>query len=263
MPNALRSASRTRLPILFIATLFGVSLLLHQMYFARLAQAVSSNIVISEFRVRGPNGGNDEFVELYNLSSAPVAIGGWKIRGSNSSGTISDRAMITAGTMLSPGCHYLLTNSSTSAGPYSGSVAGNQTYTLGITDDGGIAVTLPDNTVVDQVGMSSGSAFKEGTPLASLGATSASNLNRGYERKPGGASGSGTDTDNNATDFMLISPSDPQNSSSGCISPSPTPTPSPALSINNVSVPEGDSGTNDCDLHGQPFLACSGWRCDL
>ena len=44
-------------------------------------QAVSTNIVVSEFRVRGPNGGNDEFVELYNLSGAPVAIGGWKIRG--------------------------------------------------------------------------------------------------------------------------------------------------------------------------------------
>ena len=27
------------------------------------AQAVSTNIVISEFRVRGPSGGNDEFIE--------------------------------------------------------------------------------------------------------------------------------------------------------------------------------------------------------
>jgi hypothetical protein len=28
--------------------------------------AVSTTIVISEFRVRGPSGGSDEFVELYN-----------------------------------------------------------------------------------------------------------------------------------------------------------------------------------------------------
>src|SRR6188768_2699978 len=74
-------------------------------------RAVSTTVVISEFRVRGPNGGNDEFVELYNLSSSPVAIGGWKVVGSNSSGTTSVRATITAGTTLDPGCHYLLTNS--------------------------------------------------------------------------------------------------------------------------------------------------------
>ena len=183
--------------------------------FSSRVQAVSSNIVISEFRVRGPNGAADEFVELYNLSGAPVAIGGWKIRGSNNAAGVSDRATITAGTTLQPGCHYLLTNSSASGGPYSGAVPGDQTFTTGITDDGGIAVTLPDNTIVDAVGMSTGSAFKEGTVLASLGT---SNLNRGYERKPGGASGSTTDTDNNANDFQLITPDDPQ-SSAGCAAP--------------------------------------------
>src|ERR1051326_6758546 len=63
--------------------------------FSSRVQAVSTNVVISEFRVRGPNGGNDEFIELYNLSGAPVAIGGWKIRGSSSTAVISDRATIT------------------------------------------------------------------------------------------------------------------------------------------------------------------------
>src|SRR5215468_507078 len=102
--------------------------------FSSRVQAVSTNVVISEFRVRGPNGGNDEFIELYNLSGAPVAIGGWKIRGSNNTAGVSDRATITAGTILQPGCHYLLTNSSLSGGPYSGAVAGDQTFTVGITD---------------------------------------------------------------------------------------------------------------------------------
>src|SRR5687767_11164261 len=63
-------------------------------------QAISTNVVISEFRVRGPNGAADEFVELYNLSGAPVAVGGWEIHGSNSSGTTSVRATITAGTVI-------------------------------------------------------------------------------------------------------------------------------------------------------------------
>src|SRR5215510_6617240 len=205
----------TRLSRGFVAFAFvvlGVFAFMAFLSFSSRVQAVSTNVVISEFRVRGPNGGNDEFIELYNLSGAPVAIGGWKIRGSNNTAGVSDRATITAGTTLQPGCHYLLTNSAASG--YSGTVAGDQTYTTGITDDGGIALTLSDNTIVDQVGMSTGSAYKEGTVLASLGT---SNLNRSYERKPGGAAGSGTDTDNNATDFQLITPSDPQNSDSACV----------------------------------------------
>src|SRR5947207_12292978 len=86
--------------------------------FSSRVQAVSTNVVISEFRVRGPNGAADEFVELYNLSGAPVAIGGWKIRGSNATAGVSDRATITAGTVIQRSCHYLIVNSSASGGPY-------------------------------------------------------------------------------------------------------------------------------------------------
>lgn len=174
----------------------------------------STSIVISEFRVRGPSGGNDEFIELHNVSSVPVSIGGWKVKGSNNAGggTTTPRATIPAGVIVPAGCFYLLTNNG--AAGYSGSVPGNLTYGTGITDDGGIAITRPDDTIVDQVGMSAGSAFKEGDILASLGP---SNQNRGYERKPGGVGGHAQDTDNNAADFQLISPSTPHNSGSPCI----------------------------------------------
>src|SRR5690349_1851951 len=86
-------------------------------------RAVSTTIVISEFRVRGPNGGNDEFIELFNASSSPVAIGGWKINVSNNAAGVSTRATISAGVTIQPGCFYLLTNSAT--GGYAGAVAGN------------------------------------------------------------------------------------------------------------------------------------------
>jgi P pilus assembly chaperone PapD len=78
--------------IVFIA-IFAFMLFLS---FSSRVQAISTNVVISEFRVRGPNGAADEFIELYNLSGAPVAIGGWKIRGSNNAAGVSDRAIITA-----------------------------------------------------------------------------------------------------------------------------------------------------------------------
>src|SRR6185295_4675633 len=176
-------------------------------------------VVISEFRTRGPSGANDEFIELYNNSDSPIDIGGWKIRGSNNAAGVSTRLTINNGTTLPGRRHFLATNSS--ANGYSGSVTGDQTYTSGITNDGGMAIMLPDDSIVDQVGMSAGSAFKEGTNLAPL----PSDANQSYERKPGGAGGSTQDTGDNFTDFQLIT-SDPQNLNSPPTpngSPSPTP----------------------------------------
>ncbi|HKE57062.1 MAG TPA: DNA/RNA non-specific endonuclease, partial [Pyrinomonadaceae bacterium] len=177
--------------------------------------------MISEFRTRGPNGANDEFIELYNATASPINIGGWKINRSNGSGTINTQVTITAGTMIPGHGHFLATNSA--AGGYSGSVPGNQTYATGITDDGGVAVLDPSNTVIDQAGMSAGSAYKEGTVLSQL----TTNTDRSHERRPGGAGGNSTDTDNNAADFQLITPTNPQNLSSP-----PTPSGNQAISTN-------------------------------
>ena len=176
---------------------------------ARLGAQSGAGVVISEFRTRGPVGGNDEFVELFNATAAAVDISGWKIRGSNAAGTVSDRVTIPAATTLGPGCFYLVIN--TAASGYSGSVAGNLTYSTGITDDGGLALTRGDNSIVDQAGMSAGSAFGEGTRLAAFGGT---NGDRAYARTPT----AGSDSGDNATDFVMTTPSGPQNLASvaGC-----------------------------------------------
>ena len=170
-------------------------------------------VLISEFRTRGPSGAADEFVEIYNPTTSTVIIGGLKIRASNNAGTVSDRVTITAGSTLGSGCHYLVANSS--SGGYSGSVPADQTYGTGIADDGGIAITRSNGTtIIDAVGMSNGSAFKEGTPLTPLSV----NVNQSYERKPGSTFGNGTDTNHNAADFILNpGTSNPQNSCSGCL----------------------------------------------
>jgi beta-lactamase superfamily II metal-dependent hydrolase len=182
--------------------------------------APGTALVISEFRTRGAAGGNDEFIELYNNSEAPIAIGGYKLRGSNAAGTISDRATVLAGTILPARGHFLFANGA--AAPALVALA-NQTYGTGITDDGGIAITLPDNTILDQVGMSAAAAaaFREGTPLAPVLANTG---NLSYERKAGGLEGSQVDTNNNASDFKSGA-SDPQNLASPVtpgISASPT-----------------------------------------
>jgi hypothetical protein len=198
----------------------------------------AGDVLISEFRFHGPSGANDEFIELYNRTTAAIDISGYKIFRSNSAGTTALTATIPAGKILGPGCHYLLANTG-----YTGSVSADQTYNTGVTDDGGIALTIPSGTAttsfIDQVGLSTGSAYKEGTTLSPL----TTNVNQSYERKPGGASGNSTDTNNNASDFFLnAGSSNPQNLSSGCLdlmtadlSISKTDSPDPVITGSDVT----------------------------
>lgn len=190
----------------------------------------STGIVISEFRFRGTNGGNDEFIELFNGSTAPVNVGGWLIRASNNNTppSVATRATIPAGVVINPGCFFLVVNNSTSttAPGYSGSVPGNLTYATGFADDGGVAVARPDLSIVDQVGHGGNGAFGEGTRLPTL----TTNANRGVERRPGGTAGH-LDTNNNSADFQEITPGNPQNASSACLTignPAVTGTASPS-----------------------------------
>jgi uncharacterized protein (TIGR03437 family) len=194
--------------------------------------------VISEFRTRGPNGASDEFIEIYNNSDSVLEVGGWKLRGSSSSGNTTTRLTISAGTRIPSRGHFLAVNS----GGYSGSISGDQTYTSGIANDGGLALTLPDDSIVDQVGLSAGSAYKEGMHLAPL----PSDANQSYERRPGGVNGSSQDSNDNFSDFQLLTPSDPQNTSSSPTpgpsplpSPSPTPSASPSPTVTPVPSPSG------------------------
>src|SRR5699024_10044379 len=62
--------------------------------------ALASDLTISQFRVRGPDGGNDEFVELHNGSAAPVDVSGYRLNASNASGTVGTRATLPAGTSI-------------------------------------------------------------------------------------------------------------------------------------------------------------------
>ena len=95
---------------------------------------VASGVVITQFAVRGPAGGNDEFVELFNTAGAPIAIGGWTLQGcaNGTPGNASIRATVPAGTTLAAGQHYLFAN--TAAAGYSLGVAPDTSYATGFTD---------------------------------------------------------------------------------------------------------------------------------
>lgn len=201
------------------------------------ALASASGVVISEFRFRGPAGGNDEFVELLNTSTTPVGISGWRLQGcAGASGAPSARVTVPDGVTLGPGQHYLFVNTA-------GTVAGDTGYGTGIADDGGARITLPDGTtVVDGVGSSSGAVdeCREGAGL-SIPTTNGDN---GFERRNGGRQ----DTDDNVADFLGPKASNPQ-----AFGATPEP---PFLTIGAVQgvVTDADVAT----LHRSPYAPPSG-----
>jgi predicted extracellular nuclease len=198
------------------------------------ASALSpTGVVVSEFRFGGPVGGNDEFVELHNTASSPVAIGGWKLEGcAAASGSPSTRSTVPAGTTLPAGAHYLFAN--TADNGYSGTPAPDATYGTGLSNQGGVRITAADGTVQDGVGSSNG-----GTDLCREGAglnLPSSGDDQAFERRAGGTQ----DTDDNVADFEGPKAADPQNLSGDSVEPEPEPEPEPTA-INEIQGPGDES----------------------
>jgi len=175
----------------------------------------ASALIISEFRLRGPSGASDEFVELYNERARPVTISttdgsaGWALATSNGVA----RFVVPNGTVIPAGGHYLGVNSvAYSLGSYpagSGSTAtGDVTYTTDIPDNAGLALfktsnpanfTLPNR--LDAVGSTSeiNATYKEGTGYPPI---TPFNIDHSFYRDLRGLTPK--DTGNNAADFTFV-----------------------------------------------------------
>jgi hypothetical protein len=189
-------------------------------------QCAYGQLIISEFRVRGPNGANDEFIELYNNSGADhtVAGGGTGYAVAASNGVA--RCVVPNGTVIPNRGHYLCVNSvgySLASYPSgNGTTAtGDATYTTDIPDNAGIAIfntsvaanfTLANR--LDAVGSTSeaNTLYKEGTGYPALTPFS---IDYSFYRDNCGQQGSITnltpcpistpaDTNNNAADFIFV-----------------------------------------------------------
>lgn len=191
--------------------------------------ATAGQMIISEFRYRGPNGQNDEFIEIYNASGADhivTAASGTGYGVAASDGTT--RCSIPNGTLIPNRGHYLCVNSvgyslaSYPAG--AGTTAtGDATYTTNIPENVGIAI-FNNNSAgasyslanrLDAVGSTAeaNTLYKEGTGLPTLVGFS---IDYAWVRDTCGKGGSITtfgtcptggfpkDTNNNAADFYFV-----------------------------------------------------------
>jgi hypothetical protein len=166
-------------------------------------------VLINEFRFRGPNGTNDEFVELYNNTSSTVYVGvadgssGWALVGSDG----VTRFVVPNGTVLQPRGRYLATNVTYSLGGYA---TGNIGYSADIANGAGIALFRTANPLnfnlanrLDAVGYSTvDSLYREGAGLPTGGAETTTDLNYSFYRNLAG--GLPADSNDNAVDFFGV-----------------------------------------------------------
>lgn len=162
-------------------------------------------VLISEFRMSGPGGAEDEFIELRNVSGAPVSIDGWSIAISNGAGTTDPMGDIPSGVTLGPNCSYLLISGRPkTGGTGEPSIAADFLFRPTLDTNGGLALLDGGGRIVDQVGLSSGSAYREGDPLSSQTFSSGGS----FERT--------SDSGDNAADFEVRATSNRQNRESPC-----------------------------------------------
>lgn len=171
-----------------------------------------TSLLISAFRFRGPQGPNDEFIELYNNSDSPVTVctadqsGGWTLAARSTNGLTTSLVFGLPAGMVIPARGYFL-GVNVSPGGYGGAATGNTTFTRDIEDNSGIALFKTANLSnftaanrLDAVGFSGASGaipdlYREGAGLQPAGAGSDQQT---FSRKIP------QDTGNNSADFVLL-----------------------------------------------------------
>ncbi len=205
----------------------------------------SAHLVISEL-LTGAASASDEFIEIFNPTTAPLPLEGLEVVYVTASGaTVTRKAgWATGAGSIAPGAHLLLAND---AGVYA--AVADVTYTGGLAATGGsVALRIQGAAIaIDALGWGSATSWLE-PPTAAAPAAGSS-----LERLPGGAAGSFQDTGSNLVDFVASPAPDPQNTASPPIvaaSPSPSPigtasaTPAPTATASGTPAPTATASTS-------------------
>ena len=142
------------------------------LFFVNAGRTSNSPLLISEFRFRGPNGANDEFVEIYNNSDTDHTVAasdgssGYALVASDGNA----RFVIPNGTVIPARGHYLGVN--TIAYSIASYPAGNGTTATG---DATFTTDIPDNAGVAIFNTSNPANFTLGNRFDAVGSTTVSN----------------------------------------------------------------------------------------
>jgi len=176
--------------------------------------ASASGVVISQVYGGGGNSGatlKNDFIELFNAGSAPVALNGWSVQYASSTGS-SWQVTPLPGIALQPG-QYLLVQEAMGAGGTTSLPAPDATGTIALSASSGKVALVSSTTalsgalpsgasLVDLVGFGTANGFEGGGAVPALTNTTAA------LRNDSGC----TDSDSNAADFAAAAPA-PRNSS--------------------------------------------------
>lgn len=207
--------------------------------FVRTRVPAAGDVLITEFRFRGPRFITNEFVELYNNTNSYIVVNttdgssGWTVRAANpspppapASGGTGQLAeyILPRGTVIPPRAHFLIAGTGyDSLFLYA---PGEDFFGFGgdIPDDDGVAVfstadlsNLNASTRLDSVGFNNTTRpvpaiYREGAGLAPINASADEYASYGTPLDEYGwvrklTSGLPQDTDNNAADFVFVSTS--------------------------------------------------------
>lgn len=153
-------------------------------------------LLITEFRMSGPAGADDDYVELTNTTSGPLPMDAVTV--ATSSGRTS--TLPAQSPVLPAGGSYLLVGSSYSLG----AVATPDQREAGGLGSGGVRVVAPDGLVVDAVGpVGAAVDFRQGAGLPAMSGEPDAEF--GWVRTQ--QTGTFKSTGDNAADFALVSTS--------------------------------------------------------
>lgn len=211
------------------------------------ASAVSTNIVISQVfggagcGTAGCSAYTNDYIEVFNLSGSPVNVNGWAVQYASATGS---SWQVTALPNVSiPAGGYLLVQEGGNANGLLPLPTPDATGTINMSASAGkIALTNTTTALT-------GTCPSGGAIVDFIGYGTTANCNEGGANAPAPgsnfnalfrAAGGCTDTDTNGSDFAAAAAA-PRNSASG---PSPCgPVLPTTLSINDVTLAEGNSGT--------------------
>ncbi|WP_417563322.1 ExeM/NucH family extracellular endonuclease [Microbacterium sp.] len=210
------------------------------------ADTGGTNVVINEVYGGGGNSGatyKNDFIELYNPTSAAISLDGWSVQYASATGTSWTNKTNLSGSIAAGG--YYLVQESAGSGGMTALPTPDATGSIAMSGTAGKVALVSNNTslscsgscataagVVDFIGFGSATDFEGTGPAPTISnATSDSRTN-------------GLDTDQNATDFTVGAPS-PQNSGGGAATVA-------------VTNPGGQSGTVDTAITPITLTASGG-----